>query len=127
VFEGGRGCHTGLCVCESGFLWHELAWLGCELGDWVRSLRDASASFVDLGRLQDRCRGLGAQPAGGTGSGFVPGHARWKEGTQPAAAKPFSFAFSPDAGWRELRKRYRFEKQVRAKVGLLRRLRLGWR
>ncbi|XP_032534999.1 transmembrane protein 39A isoform X2 [Chiroxiphia lanceolata] len=65
-----------------------------------------------LGRLLDRCLGLGAQPAGGTGSGLVPGHARWKEGTQPATAKPFSFAFSPDAGWRELRKRYWFEKQA---------------
>ncbi|XP_071416401.1 transmembrane protein 39A isoform X1 [Pithys albifrons albifrons] len=66
----------------------------------------------NLGRLLDHCLGLRAQPAGGTGSGLVPGHARWKEGTQPATAKPFSFAFSPDAGWWELWKRYWFEKQA---------------
>lgn len=101
------------------FAWTQLA------GVWTRwpavcSLSDVSASFADLGRLRDRCLGLRAQPAGGTGSGLVPGHARWKEGTQPAAAKPYSFAFSPDIGWWELRKRYRFEKQVRKKVGLLR-------
>lgn len=84
-----------------------------------------SASFADLGRLLDCCLGVGAQPAGGTGSGLVPGHARWKEGTQPAAAKPFSFAFSPDSGRRELWKRYWFEEQVRTKGGLLRHLWLG--
>lgn len=97
-------------------LWSSLAVVCC--------LNDVSASFADLGRLQDRL-GLWAQPAGGTGSGLVPGHARWKEGTQPAAAKPFSFAFSPDSGWWELWKRYWFEKQVRTKVGLLRHLWLG--
>lgn len=88
------------------------------------SFSDVSASFADLGRRQD-CLGHGAQPAGGTGSGLVPGHARWKEGTQPAAAKPFSFAFSPDSGRWELWKRYWFEKQVRTEVGSSRHLWLG--
>lgn len=91
----------------------------------VQSLSDVSASFADLGRLLDRCLGVGAQPAGGTGSGLVPGHARWKEGPQPAAAKPFRFAFSPDSGWRELWKRYWSEKQVRTEAGLLRHPWLG--
>lgn len=33
MFSGGDGCPTGLCTYESGFPSHELAWLGCELGD----------------------------------------------------------------------------------------------
>lgn len=105
-----------------------LGWSECEcdhtLGECDHQFKacDVSASFADLGRLWDRCLGVRAQPAGGTGSGLVPGHARWKEGTQPAAAKPFSFAFSADSGWRELWKRYWFEKQVRTKAGLLRRV-----
>ncbi|KAJ6658371.1 hypothetical protein lerEdw1_020643 [Lerista edwardsae] len=58
---------------------------------------------------------LGAKAARAGRGGLVPGHARWKEGTQPAAAKPFSFAFSPDISWWELRQRHWSEKQVMAK------------
>lgn len=57
---------------------------------------------------------LGAKAARAGRGGLVPGHARWKEGTQPAAAKPFSFAFSPDISWRELWQRHWSEKQVMA-------------